>query len=381
MGGWRTSVFTLVPKLLLVPMIVLGPNQLPPTSAKLQPSFHGKNLSSSDAAATCAEELMALYSGPVRAASLSEARADELRSCVRPLVPYHEISPPLGCRGEGEADGVVPSSRRRRLQMSRSGVQSSSVDELMDVNARLLSGGVVDDDAQEKVERLVQWPPSQVLSLARRTVVFGGDPSAVLSELSPIKHPVPDVQNSTAEKCYLTKYDYGKRFEDNVINSYIVFLYHAISMLSPFVGFNVSLNRFDLFHGHMFSTYDTNRLGILFHSREYPQYDEKIFPINLGYCQKGSKIPYDKSMDLRNILWLAPLAACTDKGVCSDDWLASGVLFILDAKEGGVVYRELIPEYLDDVRTVSEEEFGYLVADVNYLNLDITPPESRVFIC
>lgn len=27
---------------------------------------------------------------------------------------------------------------------------------------------------------------------------------------------------------------------------------------------------------------------------------------------------------------------------------------ILDAKEGGVVYRELIPEYLDDVRTVSE---------------------------
>lgn len=96
-----------------------------------------------------------------------------------------------------------------------------------------------------------------------------------------------------------------------------------------------------------------------FHSREYPQYDEKIFPINLGYCQKGkpvlclglqtirasfialenvvrvtcnksdlfvagSKIPYDKSMDLRNILWLAPLATCTDKGVCSDDWLASG---------------------------------------------------------
>ena len=38
----------------------------------------------------------------------------------------------------------------------------------------------------------------------------------------------------------------------------------------------------------------------------------------------GSKIPYDKSMDLRNILWLAPLATCTDKGVCSDDWLASG---------------------------------------------------------
>lgn len=88
-----------------------------------------------------------------------------------------------------------------------------------------------------------------------------------------------------------------------------------------------------------------------FHSREYPKYDEKRFPYNLGYCQKGravfsflylfsafrasfvrtltsfaagSEIPYDNSMDLRNILWLAPLATCTEKGVCSDDWLASG---------------------------------------------------------
>ena len=32
----------------------------------------------------------------------------------------------------------------------------------------------------------------------------------------------------------------------------------------------------------------------------------------------------------------------------------SGVLLILDGKEGGVVYEELIPEYLDAVRTVSE---------------------------
>lgn len=27
------------------------------------------------------------------------------------------------------------------------------------------------------------------------------------------------------------------------------------------------------------------------------------------------------------------------------------------------------------------EEFGLLVADINYLNLGITPPENRVFIC
>lgn len=38
----------------------------------------------------------------------------------------------------------------------------------------------------------------------------------------------------------------------------------------------------------------------------------------------------------------------------------SGVLLILDGKEGGVVYRELIPEYLDDVRTVSEGKLCFL---------------------
>jgi hypothetical protein len=41
------------------------------------------------------------------------------------------------------------------------------------------------------------------------------------------------------------------------------FLFHAIVTLAPSVGFNVTLSRFDLFHGHIFTSYDTNRLGIL----------------------------------------------------------------------------------------------------------------------
>lgn len=180
MGAWRPpSAFSLVPKLLLVPMIVLGLNyQLSPTSAQLAPK---KNLASSDAAAACAEELMALFSGPVRAGNVTAARAEELRSCIRPLVPYHEIPPSLGSKSDVW--------RRRRLQKSRP--QFSTVDDLMEVTARLVSGEGVDyDDAQAKVERLVQWPPSQILSLARKTVVFGGDPAAVLSELSPTRYPV-----------------------------------------------------------------------------------------------------------------------------------------------------------------------------------------------
>lgn len=151
---------------LVVPMLVLGLNHLPPT----------RSLASSDAAAACAEELMALFSGPARAGQLSAARAQELRSCVRPLVPYHEVAP--------KSDFM----RRRRLQQkSKSRPEFSTVDDLMEVNALLVSGERVDG---EKVDRLVQWPPSSILSLARRSVLFGGDPAAVLSQLSPTRHPV-----------------------------------------------------------------------------------------------------------------------------------------------------------------------------------------------
>ena len=96
--------------------------------------------------------------------------------------------------GASPVDDGVPTSRRRRLHKIRAAAaaaQFSTVDELMELNARLVSGGGVDDDdGKAKVERLVQWPPSQLLNLARKTVVFGGDPAAVLSELSPTRYPV-----------------------------------------------------------------------------------------------------------------------------------------------------------------------------------------------
>ena len=36
----------------------------------------------------------------------------------------------------------------------------------------------------------MQWPPPEVVELAKRAMAFGGAPEAVLSELSPIKYPV-----------------------------------------------------------------------------------------------------------------------------------------------------------------------------------------------
>ncbi|XP_059313201.1 uncharacterized protein LOC132064284 isoform X2 [Lycium ferocissimum] len=54
-----------------------------------------------------------------------------------------------------------------------------------------------------------------------------------------------------------------------------------------------------------------------FHAKEYPAYDKEVFPCNMGYCQIGSNVSYDDSMNLRNILWLAPLASNSTK-----EWLA-----------------------------------------------------------
>lgn len=192
---WRgRSPFSLVLRLLIVPMIaVLGFHYASFISVSARdPQFNGKSLCSSGAAATCAEQLMALFSGPVRAGNLTAAQAGELRSCVRPLVPYHEISPSSGCVLDDESY-AVPSTRRRRRRLQESQFampQFSSVDDLFEVNAMLVNGGDIDGDAREKMERLAQWPPPEILQLAKRAVEFGGDPSAVLTELSPIRHSV-----------------------------------------------------------------------------------------------------------------------------------------------------------------------------------------------
>lgn len=46
---------------------------------------------------------------------------------------------------------------------------------------------------------------------------------------------MPDVENSTAEHCYLTKYDYGNRFEDNVgrtLRYFFVTIVHCVQFVS-----------------------------------------------------------------------------------------------------------------------------------------------------
>jgi hypothetical protein len=127
----------------------------------------------------------------------------------------------------------------------------------------------------------------------------------------------------------------------------------------------VHLNRFDLFHAHLFEAHDAREVGLLFHASEYPAMERARFPTNLGYCQVGSSLRWEeRAMDLRNLVWLR------------------GSLYTLDVGVESVLYGALLMDGLQDVRTVMESDFGERVCDVNYFHsLQSRKPPHRIFIC
>ncbi|XP_010938410.2 uncharacterized protein [Elaeis guineensis] len=289
-----------------------------------------------------AADLLALLGSKRDAARIPAGEAREFRSCLRFLVPFDPPSEP---------------SRLHQIPSQRD----------------LLAGCVGDTT---EFDEMVWWPPAPVMELARLAVDSGGDPGAIHRTLDPSVLPVPDVEGLKKDKCQLTRTPYGRRFVNEELNSYFAFLFELIVARAPLVGLNVSLSRYDLFHGHLFLASESGRLGILFHAKEYPAYDKKSFPYNLGHCQTESDVVYDDSMNLRNILWLAPLPSNATKA-----WVAPGVLVVLDADPEGIIYKKLVPEYVDFVRTIYEDDFGEVVADVNYLNMGNVVPGDRIFIC
>ncbi|KAL7259551.1 hypothetical protein ACSBR1_005441 [Camellia fascicularis] len=283
-------------------------------------------------------DLLSLLGTPSQASSIDPNLAKELRSCLKFLVPFSPIP-----RSRPLLRGLTDSIRRRKWNEEND---------------------------------LVWWPPAPVMELARLAVDSGGDPDAIYRALDPRIIPVPDVEKSKENRCELTRTPFGRHFINEELNSYIKFLFEIIAARGPSMGLNVSLSRFDLFHGHIFLATDSGRLGILFHAKEYPMYDKKMFPYNMGYCQIGSNVVYDDSMNFRNILWLAPLPSDSTKA-----WLAPGVLVILDANPKGIIYRDLIPEYVNYARTIYEDDLGDVVADVNYLNIGGAVLNYQLFIC
>ncbi|GAV83912.1 hypothetical protein CFOL_v3_27357 [Cephalotus follicularis] len=279
-------------------------------------------------------DLLSLLGPKPKSSTLNPLVAQQLNSCLKFLVPFTPL----------------------RYQSNQSSLRLAS--------------------KSREENQLIWWPPEPVLDLARLAVDSGGDPHAIHRALDPTMIPVPDVEGSKENQCELTRTPYGRRFISEELNSYLEFLFELIAARGPSVGLNVSLNRHDLFHGHLFIATDTGRLGILFHAKEYPAYEKEVFTYNMGYCQTGSNVTYDESMNLRNILWLAPLPSNSTRA-----WLAPGVLVVLDARPDGIIYRDLVPEYVNFARTIYEDDLGDVVVDVNYLNVGDAVPTYQIFIC
>ncbi|KAI7745161.1 hypothetical protein M8C21_001583 [Ambrosia artemisiifolia] len=273
-----------------------------------------------------AGDILSLLGTPHQASSVDPHLASQLKSCFKFLVPFTPPSTELTPRSLSDLDIKFP---RRMLIPSKHRLCDS-------------------DSVTRRQNELVWSPPPSVLDIARLAFDSGADPSSIQRALDPAIIYVPDVEGSNEDRCQLTRTPYGRRFINEELNSYMAFLFKLIADRGPEVGLNVSLNRFDFFHGHLFIAAD-GRVGILFHAKEYPAYDKEVFPYNMGYCQKGSNVTYDESMNLRNILWLAPLPSNS-----TSDWSAPGVLVVLDAHPGGIIYRDIIPDYVDYARTIYE---------------------------
>ncbi|KAK4273434.1 hypothetical protein QN277_021838 [Acacia crassicarpa] len=317
------------------------------TASSSSPLFFSKRSSpSSPPAPTRAtpSDLLSLLGSKSQSVAVNPVVAQELRSCFKFLVPFS----PNGVKLEHSQR-----SPRRLMALTQSTVRN-----------------------QREENELIWWPPEPVLELARIAVDSGGDPAAIQRLLDPTIITVPDIEGSKECRCELTRTPYGRRFISEELNRYLKFLFDVIVDRGPSIGLNVTLNRYDLFHGHLFLAVDSGRLGILFHAKEYPEYDNEVFPYNMGFCQQGSKVKYDDSMNLRNILWLAPLPHNSAKS-----WVAPGVLVVLDARPDGIIYRDLIPDYVNFARTIYEDDLGDVAVDVNCLNVGPEPPNYQIFLC
>ncbi|KAL8192593.1 hypothetical protein R6Q57_027778 [Mikania cordata] len=302
----------------------------------------------SDKPSASPKDILSLLGTPQQASSVHPQIASQLQSCFKFLVPFNPVTTVLPA---SHPDLGVRFPRRTLNTKHRC-------------------------DSLSHENELVWSPPAPVFEIARLAFDSGGDPGSIQRTLDPSIIQVPDVEGSNENRCELTRTPYGRRFINQELNSYMEFLFELIVDRGPKVGLDVSLNRFDFFHGHFFITAD-GRLGILFHAKEYPKYDKEVFPYNMGYCQKGSNVTYDESMNLRNILWLAPLPSNSS----TSDWSAPGVLVVLDARPGGIIYRDIIPKYANYARTIYEEYFGEVVVDVNYLNVGAAEADYQIFIC
>ncbi|KAI3955705.1 hypothetical protein MKW98_006065 [Papaver atlanticum] len=234
--------------------------------------------------------------------------------------------------------------------------------------------------------------PPLIKDLAREAANYTGNPRNFIHSLvNPEKQNIPDANGTWADgrkipHCTLTQLDYGYSFRREDYTSYFIRLFQFIAEQAPAsVGSTVKLDRYDLFHGHMFLAPETRRIGIIFHAQEYPKLNRRSFNVELGVCQRdGNTMEYNQTnMNLRNILWLAPLF--DDTGEVE---LAPGFLVALDARARGIIYEDLVIndtlQYQKKGMSITNADFGSDVGDLNYLNAKTNPndvDDYKFYVC
>ena len=150
----------------------------------------------------------------------------------------------------------------------------------------------------------------------------------------------------------------------------------------------VSLDRFDLFHAHLFVA-DAGA-GLLFHASEYPALGPD-FGCNLGFCQVESPLRYSEAkMSWRNLVFMK--ASVSDaKGCLGNKRLhvpirsvschLQGRLFAIDLTGGSFLFSRMLSRDLYPFRTAQDHDFGRVVADVNFFPQLSSTNTSSLYIC
>lgn len=150
---------------------------------------------------------------------------------------------------------------------------------------------------------LLIHPPRAWAALTDGVATHG--PGAFRAALNPRRYSIPRFGTLAHCRCELTASRSGRRFRARPLNLMLACLFEQIPSAVALAGLPpIHLNRFDLYHGHIFYAPACHQLGLLLHAREHPAACAERFPVNLGNCQAGSPLEWDDAaMDHRNLLW------------------------------------------------------------------------------
>lgn len=208
------------------------------------------------------------------------------------------------------------------------------------------------------------FPPRAWNTLTAAVAARGAPAFSQALAPRPVRMPRPP---GLHPRCQLASCSSARRFKSRELNLFLAVLFESLPSAVHMAGLPpVELSAWDLFHGHLFFSAALGQLGLLFHAKEYPARDPGAFPINLGYCQCGSRLAYDpRAQEARNLLFVG------------------GSLAALDLGGGSPLRRALLaPGLGDPVFTLLEEDFGLPLGEVNYLAFAANrKPAERVFVC